>query len=93
MTNEEAIRILGEQKPLSPLGQACFVGIEAIKKQTSKKVICETADENGIEYEFEHYCCPNCKLIIHQRYKKAKEPMRYKQNYCHDCGQPLDWSD
>ena len=66
--------------------------IKAMEKQISKEIICETADENEIEYEFEHYRCPNCKDILHQRCKKSKEPMRYKQNYCHDCGQKLDWN-
>jgi len=55
------------------------------------KVILESVDEDGDEYEFEHYRCPNCKIILHQHYKKSKEPMRYKQNYCHNCGQCLDW--
>ncbi len=67
--------------------------IQAFEKQVGKKVICETVDEKGIEYEFEHYKCPNCKRIVHQRYKKSKEPMRYRQNYCVDCGQLLNWSD
>lgn len=67
--------------------------ISALEKQTEKKIICETVDEYGVEYEFEHYKCPNCKNIIHQRFRKSKEPMRYKQNYCIDCGQKLDWSD
>lgn len=65
--------------------------IEAMEKQIAKEPICETVDENEIEYEFEHYICPNCKNILHQRYKKSKEPMKYKQNYCHDCGQKLKW--
>lgn len=66
--------------------------IEAMEKQISKELICETVDDNGIPYEFEHYRCPNCGIILHQRYRKSKELMRYKQNYCHDCGQKLSWS-
>lgn len=65
--------------------------IEAMEKQIPKEIICETVDENEIEYEFEHYRCPNCKNILHQRYKKSKEPLRYKQNYCCDCGQKINW--
>ena len=65
--------------------------LRKIRKQLAKNVICETADENGIEYEFEHYRCPCCKRIIHQHYRRSKEPMRYKQNYCVDCGQKLNW--
>ena len=71
--------------------EALSMGIETLDKQIPKKPICETVDENENEYEFEHYMCPNCKNILHQRYKKSRELMRYKQNYCHDCGQKLDW--
>ena len=56
-----------------------------------KRVLCETVDGNYSGYEFEHYRCPNCKIILHQRHKKSKEVMKYRQSYCHDCGQKLDW--
>ena len=55
------------------------------------KVIVQTEDGNGIPYEYEHYRCPNCENILHQHYRKSKEPMRYSQKYCHDCGQKLLW--
>lgn len=73
--------------------EGTHVAMEAVEKQTPKKIICEVVDELGDEYEFEHYICPNCKDVLHQRYKKSKEPMRYKQKYCHECGQKLDWED
>jgi uncharacterized protein with PIN domain len=64
---------------------------EATGKQEAKRLVCETADENGVEYEFEHYRCPRCNIILHQRHKRSKVPMRYHRNYCHECGQRLDW--
>lgn len=33
-------------------------------------------------------CCPNCKKPIVNVWSKAN----YKPNYCHYCGQALDWS-
>lgn len=42
MKIEEAIRILGKQKLLSPLGQASFVAIVALQKQIPKKVVRKT---------------------------------------------------
>ena len=34
-------------------------------------------------------CCPNCKKTIVNVWSKAE----YKPNYCHYCGQALDWSE
>lgn len=34
-------------------------------------------------------CCPNCKKTIVNVWSKAD----YKPNYCHYCGQALDWSE
>jgi len=91
MKTEDAIRILSDTKFLSPIGQAACVAIGALEKQKPMKPICETTDDNGVEYEFEHYKCPNCKIILHQRYKKSKTPMEYNQKFCHECGQKLNW--
>jgi len=52
MNKQEAIRILGETKLCSPLGQACFVGIEALEKQMPKKI-----DRVGNK-------CPVCKCYL-----------------------------
>lgn len=81
-----------ELQPADKLSSAAIkMAIQALEKQLPQKIICETVDEKGVEYEFEHYLCPDCKNILHQRYKKSREPMRYKQNYCTDCGQKLNW--
>ncbi len=34
-------------------------------------------------------CCPNCKKTIVNVWSKAE----YEPNYCHYCGQALDWSE
>jgi len=91
MKTDDAIRILGDTKLLSPIGQAASVAIEALEKQKPTEPICETVDDDGVEYEFEHYKCPSCKIVLHQRHKKSKMPMAYKQNFCHECGQKLNW--
>lgn len=93
MTNEQAIKILGTGVFKTYELAAVIMAIEALEKQIPKKIICETVDKTSLRFEFEHYKCPNCKIIIHQHYRKSKEPMKYKQNYCYDCGQSLDWSD
>lgn len=66
---------------------------DAYEKQIPKGLIVEGADEAGVEYEFNHYMCPNCKDILHQHYKQSREPMRYRQKYCHECGQALKWQE
>jgi len=68
------------------------LALGAMNRACAEPVICETVDESGVDYEFEHYRCPSCGNIVHQRHRKSKEPMRYKQNYCVDCGQCMDWS-
>lgn len=42
----------------------------------------------GDEYAA-HLCCPCCNKPIVNVWNKAE----YKPNYCHYCGQRLDWSD
>ena len=91
MKKEDAIRILSDTNFLSLARQSAIITIGALNKQKPMEPICETADDNGVEYEFEHYKCPNCKIILHQRYKKSKIPMGYNQKFCHECGQKLNW--
>lgn len=65
MRIEEAIEILGKQKLLSPLGQASFVAIAALKKQIPKKLDLSSADECPccgfvVSRELIYYYCPKC---------------------------------
>ena len=78
--------------PIDPDDRAGYHDVDpATVEPVAVPVVCETVDEEGAEFEFAHYRCPNCLNIVHQHYRKSREPMRYKQNYCVDCGQRLDW--
>ena len=67
--------------------------VEPSVEPVAMPVICETVDEQGVEFEYAHYRCPNCLNIVHQHYRKSREPMRYKQDYCVDCGQRMSWAE
>lgn len=102
MKIEEAIRILhpdtsadeiaeikykygfrGNEQAAHKIEKACKTAYMAMKKQLPKKPIVIGDD----------YCsrlsCPNCKSPIVNVWNKAE----YEPNYCHYCGQCLDWSD
>lgn len=81
MRIEEAIEILGKQKLLSPLGQASFVAIEALKKQIPQEIEFTPAFQTYFSAgdEAEPYC-PACGHDIDEEDK-----------YCKHCGQKLYW--
>ncbi len=56
--------------------------IEALEKQIPKKPIkcCPLNDQNEMLDENEYYKCPACGLKFRKTYE-----------YCHYCGQRLDW--
>lgn len=106
MKENEAIRILGDTTLCTPLGQAAFVGIEAIKEIQQYRAIgtveeCREAKEkqipkNPIEYEDKYYGCPNCGNPVMHKWGKYPNIPNDKSNglpYCLGCGQKLDWSD
>lgn len=53
--------------------------IEALKKQIPKKPILDTIYLSGLEW----FRCPRCN---HNNIEK-------NDNFCHNCGQALEWSD
>ena len=57
---------------------------ELVEKATPKKGVwkCDNFGDGTL-------CCPNCKKPIVNVWSKAD----YKPNYCHYCGQALDWRD
>ncbi|WP_279146375.1 MULTISPECIES: hypothetical protein [Clostridium] len=58
--------------------------IEALEKQKPKKVT------HGATLS--KYCtCPNCKNVIDSFEQFGGSQVRVKYNYCHFCGQKLDW--
>lgn len=95
MKNSEAIRILGDTTLCSPLGQAAFVGIEAIKKLQKYQEIgtveeCREAVEKQIpkkprtHQDTNRADCPVCGATV----RGIKEPFG---DWCSKCGQKLDW--
>lgn len=96
MTENEAIRILGDTTLFSPLGQAAFVGIEAIKKLQQYRAIgtveeCREAVEKQRAKKpilsapcksINYYLCPNCGKIL-----PINKP------FCSECGSAVDWRD
>jgi len=59
MKAQDAIRVLGKTNLCTPIGQAAFVGIEAIKKQIPKSII---------KTEMCSQACPVCKSPVNQNY-------------------------
>lgn len=57
---------------------------DALKKQIPKKPLKQECDF----FDF-NLVCPECKNRIVNVWSKRE----YKPNYCHYCGQALDWSD
>ena len=61
--------------------------IEAAEKQVPKEPILQPDEE--LPFEFEHYRCPNCRCIIHQHYKKSRQPRGKFIKFCYQCGQAI----
>ena len=86
MTNQEAIETLkeivfvidGDTHFHFECIEAIDVAIEALEKQTPKKVIREDIEVAELDY------CPNCKVRFFTKYGMA---------YCSACGQKIDWSE
>ena len=64
--------------------------LESLNRTCPGRVMSETHDDDGVEYEFIHLLCPGCANIITQERKGQKENL-YRPKYCQDCGQRLDW--
>lgn len=99
MTENEAIRILGDTTLCSPLGQAAFKAIECIKELQQYREIgtveeCRKAMEKqkprkplgGVDIAGNEYMiCPYCSAIV--------EDGEWRANYCPDCGQAIEWNE
>ncbi len=63
--------------------EALGVAVEALEKQIPKKGIMIGDNYSSV------LSCPKCRKPITNVWNIAK----YEPNYCHYCGQALDWSD
>lgn len=101
MTENEAIRILGDTTLCTPLGQAAFVAIESMKKLQQYRAIgtieeCRESKErqrgkkpksiNKVDEDTIYMKCANCGLTT--VLYSGMEP-----DYCPKCGQAIDWSE
>lgn len=95
MTNEEAIRLLTKDKEYCiahPIecGENAYkayeMAIEALEKQIPQSPTMWGDGYCDGELVMESYECPNCGCI----YDFDTDG---KLNYCHNCGQAIDWSD
>ena len=82
MQIKRAIEILDPEhrehyESIEPVNEACLLGILALKKQIQKKPVPNCSDE---------YVCPICNSLV-------VLSSGYKQPFCYQCGQALDWSD
>jgi len=105
MTNEEAVDLMKFEETQTCLREcsayrgdfsACEfckhiemmdMAINALEKQIPKKPKCAILPENAGK----SYTCPSC---VHQtEHYKAKTGIGKWQNYCHQCGQAMDWGE
>ena len=75
----EKLLLRGEKPADKVVALAC----KALEKQIPKKGIMIGDDYSSV------LSCPNCRKPIVNVWNIAK----YEPNYCHYCGQALDWSD
>ena len=107
MTENEAIRILGDTTLFSTLGQAAFVGIEAIKKLQQYRAIgtveeCREAVEKQRAInptfvlnfgDFESLFACECGKKITVRHNRGVMDNHDGPKFCSNCGIRWDWSD
>ena len=60
----------------------------ALEKQTPKKLKGTEVARFGFEF-----ICPNCEEVIAMVWDSIWQKGLFKQNYCQNCGQALDWED
>lgn len=89
MTPENAIKILkGLYPALSLAGKAAVdAAVEALGKQIPKRPKIKEEGFKSISYD-----CPICEnYLVSEIDNELVAGQKY--NYCHKCGQRLDWSD
>lgn len=90
MTKEEAIRrlkrIADNEAYADKFQDACRLAVAALEKQTPKKITHTATLKTSCT-------CPNCGNCLDKFEKFGESIVRVKYQYCHFCGQALDWSD
>lgn len=84
MTIEESIKDIKECiKPIVG-GISLDIAIKALEKQMPKKITHEAS-------LYRCCTCPNCKNVLDKFEQFGESKVRVTYNYCHFCGQKLDW--
>ena len=78
----ERLLLTGER----PANKVIAMGVKALEKQMPKKITHEAS-------LYECCTCPKCKNVVDKFERFGDSMVRVKYNYCHFCGQALDWSD
>jgi hypothetical protein len=89
MKVEEAIKSLNYAEADfigTKYAEAFPVAISALEKQMPKAITHEAT-------LYKCCTCPNCKNVVDKFEKWGENTVRITYNYCHFCGQKLDWSD
>lgn len=86
MTIQRALEIIKNEIPYESgvINEALNMVENAVGKQIPKKPLKQECDF----FDF-NLVCPECKNRIVNVWNKRE----YKPNYCHYCGQALDWSE
>lgn len=95
MDNQEAIKRIEDHMYVHKIGEyphihlkeALDIALEALQKQTPKKVVCDGDDESDYVY------CPCCHEIIGSNDMVWDEfyYRNWKPMYCVECGQAMIW--
>ena len=83
----EHIKIHFKNEPYAIyISEALYMGIEALEKQMPKTITHEAS-------LYKCCTCPNCKNVVDKFEQFGDSVVRVTYNYCHFCGQALDWND
>ena len=93
MTNEEVknnfVQNLAENAYINMCSvEEIIIAIKALEKQIPKKLKTTEVGRFGLVF-----LCPSCENQIAMIWDSVLQKGKYKQKYCHYCGQALDWSE
>lgn len=90
MTIQEALEIIKNEMPYESgvINEALKMVEGAVGKQIPKKLKGKEVGRFGLAL-----LCPSCENQVAMIYDSVLQKGKYKQNYCDNCGQALNWND
>lgn len=90
MTTQKAFEIIKDEMPYESgvINEALNMVENAVEKQIPKKLKVEKVGRFGLAL-----LCPSCENQVAMIWDSVLRKGKYKQSYCDNCGQALDWSD